>query len=291
MVEAARHWPNSPAHLAVVNVGRRHAPGVSPAGLVAVTRAVERGFRRARKRSRGCSSAGRAPHWQCGGQGFESPQLHHRASFVAGSKPNRGGTTDGVFCPSSPGGRWAFSFVRKGNRMTTANQTAANAGAAERPDRYDATPIEQKWRTRWEESGLYRTDLTLASGRPKFYNLMEFPYPSAEGLHIGHVYTYGGADTNGRFQRMRGIRSLRADGLRRLRHPQRELRAEDRHQPDAVDRAHDAPLPRGATGPHRRDVRLVAQRGHQPAEHTTAGRSGSSCNSTRRGWPCAKRRR
>ncbi len=88
--------------------------------------------------------------------------------------------------------------------MTTAKHTPASASTPERPDRYDATPIEQKWRTRWEESGLYRTDLTLASGRPKFYNLMEFPYPSAEGLHIGHVYTYGGADTNGRFQRMRG---------------------------------------------------------------------------------------
>ncbi|MGI8688421.1 MAG: leucine--tRNA ligase [Thermomicrobiales bacterium] len=86
--------------------------------------------------------------------------------------------------------------------MTTSNHTSADT--TERADRYDATPIEQKWRKRWEESGLYRTDLTLASGRPKFYNLMEFPYPSAEGLHIGHVYTYGGADTNGRFQRMRG---------------------------------------------------------------------------------------
>jgi len=86
--------------------------------------------------------------------------------------------------------------------MTTSNQTPADT--TERADRYDPTPIEQKWRKRWEESGLYRTDLTLTSGRPKFYNLMEFPYPSAEGLHIGHVYTYGGADTNGRFQRMRG---------------------------------------------------------------------------------------
>ncbi len=88
--------------------------------------------------------------------------------------------------------------------ISNSNQTPTSAGAAERPDRYDATPIEQKWRTRWEESGLYRTDLTLTTGHPKFYNLMEFPYPSAEGLHIGHVYTYGGADTNGRFQRMNG---------------------------------------------------------------------------------------
>lgn len=70
--------------------------------------------------------------------------------------------------------------------------------------RYDHRAIERKWRERWDEAGLYRTDLDRRDGRPKFYNLMEYPYPSAEGLHIGHVYTYGGADTNGRFQRMRG---------------------------------------------------------------------------------------
>jgi leucyl-tRNA synthetase len=69
---------------------------------------------------------------------------------------------------------------------------------------FDPGAIEERWRRRWEETGLYRTDLNLAAGRPRFYNLMEFPYPSAEGLHVGHVYTYGGADTNGRFQRMRG---------------------------------------------------------------------------------------
>src|SRR5947209_16290658 len=82
------------------------------------------------------------------------------------------------------------------------NETATTTEA--RADRYDHQEIEARWRKRWNESGLYRTDMTLASGRPKFYNLMEFPYPSAEGLHIGHVYTYGGADTHGRFQRMRG---------------------------------------------------------------------------------------
>jgi leucyl-tRNA synthetase len=74
----------------------------------------------------------------------------------------------------------------------------------ERTARYDPGEVEERWRRRWEETGLYRTDLELSSGRPKYYNLMEFPYPSAEGLHIGHVYTYGGADTNGRFRRMCG---------------------------------------------------------------------------------------
>ncbi len=85
--------------------------------------------------------------------------------------------------------------------MTAPQEAQRNADTA---DHYDHAAIEARWRARWDESGLYRTDLVLASGRPKFYNLMEFPYPSAEGLHIGHVYTYGGADTNGRFQRMHG---------------------------------------------------------------------------------------
>jgi leucyl-tRNA synthetase len=79
----------------------------------------------------------------------------------------------------------------------------AAPGGQER-ERYNPREIAPKWQRRWEEDGLYRTDLTLAGGRPKFYNLMEFPYPSAEGLHVGHVYTFGGADTSGRFQRMRG---------------------------------------------------------------------------------------
>ncbi|MDB5058605.1 MAG: leucyl-tRNA synthetase [Chloroflexi bacterium] len=67
---------------------------------------------------------------------------------------------------------------------------------------YDIKDIEEKWNKRWESSGIYRVDLEKAP-RP-FYNLMEFPYPSGEGLHVGHVYTYCGADTYGRFMKMQG---------------------------------------------------------------------------------------
>ena len=69
-------------------------------------------------------------------------------------------------------------------------------------ERYDPRAIEPKWQRIWAESGLYRVDLSRAK-RP-FYNLMEFPYPSAEALHVGHVYTYSGADTYGRYRRLRG---------------------------------------------------------------------------------------
>jgi leucyl-tRNA synthetase len=66
----------------------------------------------------------------------------------------------------------------------------------------DIHAIEACWREHWQETRLYETDLDGAA-RP-FYNLMEFPYPSGEGLHMGHVYTYGGADTLGRLKRMQG---------------------------------------------------------------------------------------
>lgn len=68
--------------------------------------------------------------------------------------------------------------------------------------RYDHKSIEKKWRARWEERGDYRIDLEHAE-KP-FYNLMMFPYPSAEGLHVGNVYAFTGSDIYGRFQRLRG---------------------------------------------------------------------------------------
>ncbi len=88
---------------------------------------------------------------------------------------------------------------------TASSSSPAPTPEAARRERYNPQEIEPKWMQHWDQTGLYRTDLTLADGRPKFYNLMEFPYPSAEGLHIGHTFTFGGADTSGRFQKMRGF--------------------------------------------------------------------------------------
>jgi leucyl-tRNA synthetase len=67
---------------------------------------------------------------------------------------------------------------------------------------YDHAAIADKWRARWEADRLYEVDLANAA-RP-FYNLMMFPYPSAEGLHVGNVFAFAGADIQGRFWRMRG---------------------------------------------------------------------------------------
>ncbi len=63
--------------------------------------------------------------------------------------------------------------------------------------RYEPNEIEAKWRERWASTGIYEPDLHTA--RQPFYNLLMFPYPSAEGLHIGNVYAFTGADIYGRF--------------------------------------------------------------------------------------------
>ena len=70
------------------------------------------------------------------------------------------------------------------------------------PQEYDHRAIEAKWQERWRQSGIYETPL-LQAERP-YYNLMMFPYPSAEGLHVGNMYAFSGADAHGRFQRMQG---------------------------------------------------------------------------------------
>ena len=69
-------------------------------------------------------------------------------------------------------------------------------------EEYTPTEIEARWQQRWAAERRGVVDLDHAA-RP-FYNLMEFPYPSGEGLHVGHVFSFGGADTYGRFMRRRG---------------------------------------------------------------------------------------
>jgi leucyl-tRNA synthetase len=71
-------------------------------------------------------------------------------------------------------------------------------------ERYKPSEIEPTWQARWTVDRLSEIDVARVARDRKFYNLVEFPYPSAEGLHVGHAYTYSGADTYGRYVRMRG---------------------------------------------------------------------------------------
>ncbi len=67
---------------------------------------------------------------------------------------------------------------------------------------YDPKIVEAKWRERWD---LRRTDKQdIAHAAKPYFNLMMFPYPSAEGLHVGNVFAFVGADIHGRVRRLQG---------------------------------------------------------------------------------------
>ncbi|MEO8377039.1 MAG: class I tRNA ligase family protein, partial [Candidatus Sumerlaeota bacterium] len=67
---------------------------------------------------------------------------------------------------------------------------------------YDPAVVETKWQQWWDTHGTNEIDLRAAKN--PYYVLMMFPYPSAEGLHVGNVYAFTGADVTGRHRRLRG---------------------------------------------------------------------------------------
>jgi leucyl-tRNA synthetase len=75
---------------------------------------------------------------------------------------------------------------------------------------YDPKAIEGRWQRRWIEEGTFRAETDPA--RPKYYVLDMFPYPSAEGLHVGHPKGYISTDVVARYKRMRGFDVLHPMG-------------------------------------------------------------------------------
>ena len=83
----------------------------------------------------------------------------------------------------------------------TATPPTTHPTAPEFPP-YDPASVERRWQAHWRDRGTNRTDLKGAT-KP-YYALMMFPYPSAEGLHVGNLFAFTGNDIHGRFHRMRG---------------------------------------------------------------------------------------
>jgi leucyl-tRNA synthetase len=72
-------------------------------------------------------------------------------------------------------------------------------------DGYVPRTLERKWQEEWETRGTNRRTAEELRAAPRpYYNLMMFPYPSAEGLHVGNIYAFTGADVHGRYRRLTG---------------------------------------------------------------------------------------
>jgi leucyl-tRNA synthetase len=72
--------------------------------------------------------------------------------------------------------------------------------------KYNPQKIEKKWQKRWEKQKLYQAE--DFSKKPKKYIMVEFPYPSGEGIHVGHARSYSALDTLARKKRMEGFNVL-----------------------------------------------------------------------------------
>lgn len=79
--------------------------------------------------------------------------------------------------------------------------------------KYDHKKSEKHWQAKWLKEKIYEPDLKNPRGGGKFYNLMMFPYPSAEGLHVGNMYAFTGSDIYGRLKRMQGFDVFEPIGL------------------------------------------------------------------------------
>ena len=72
--------------------------------------------------------------------------------------------------------------------------------------KYDFAAIEKKWQKKWDESQVFHAENN--SDKPKFYGLVEFPYPSGQGLHVGHPRSYTAIDIICRKRRLDGYNVL-----------------------------------------------------------------------------------
>ena len=72
--------------------------------------------------------------------------------------------------------------------------------------KYDFKSIEEKWQKKWEEEQAFVC--SEDTSKPKFYGLVEFPYPSGSGMHVGHIKAYSGLEVVSRKRRMQGYNVL-----------------------------------------------------------------------------------
>ncbi len=71
---------------------------------------------------------------------------------------------------------------------------------------YNPQGIESKWQKHWDETHAFEAQ--ASHDKPKFYGLVEFPYPSGAGMHVGHIKAYSGLEVIARKRRMEGYNVL-----------------------------------------------------------------------------------
>ena len=169
---------------------------------------------------------------------------------------------------------------------TTESRVKQNPGSTHEGS-YQPDVVEAKWQARWAERHINEPDLDRAA-RP-FYNLMMFPYPSAEGLHVGNMFAFTGADTYGRFKRLQGYDVFEPIGYDAFGiHSENYAIAQGINPGKLIPGT--SPISAGSSG----GSAACSTGGTScppPIPSTTSGPSGSSSSCSRRGRRTRRRRR
>ena len=110
-------------------------------------------------------------------------------------------------------------------------------------DHYDFASIEKKWQDRWEKAGVFHADQPrngYTPPRKKYYCLVEFPYPSGEGLHVGHPRSYTALDLVARKKRLEGWNVLYPMGWDAFGLPTENYAVKHKIQPAIVTKSNIA---------------------------------------------------
>lgn len=110
--------------------------------------------------------------------------------------------------------------------------------------RYDHDAVEAKWQKKWEEARCF--EASEDHSKPKFYGLIEFPYPSGQGLHVGHPLSNTAIDIICRKRRMEGYNVLFPMGYDAFGLPTENYAIKTGIHPCKSHGAEHRPLPRPA---------------------------------------------
>ena len=152
--------------------------------------------------------------------------------------------------------------------------------------KYDFAAVEKKWQDIWETENTFAASNDYT--KPKFYALVEFPYPSGQGLHVGHPRSYTALDIVARKRRMQGYNVLYPMGWDAFGLPTENFAIKNHIHPEIVTQEQCGALQEPAQEPGPL-LRLDPGDQHHRSRATTSGPSGSSCSSSSTAWPIKRR--
>ena len=151
--------------------------------------------------------------------------------------------------------------------------------------KYDYKAVEAKWQKVWEDEKTFHVEIDHK--KPKFYALVEFPYPSGAGLHVGHPRSYTALDVVSRKRRQNGYNVLYPMGWDAFGLPTENFAMKNHIHPAIVTKKnvdHFREQLKALASPSTGTVRSTP-----PTPSIISGLSGSSCSCTRRASPTRRK--